>query len=282
MSEENEDDPRAEEMWRIYMTTGEPPAFAGLPWYKKKALRPLIRMLPDDPRCRICYYPLGGIGGSLVRAAFGVAPSKMNPQLCNLCEMAANTFRGGAEIELSMLFADIRGSTAIAEKMPAAEFSRLIDRFYRATTGVLFKMHALVEKLIGDEVTGFFVPGFAGEDHARVAVEAAKGILRATGHGDPDGPWVPVGVGVHTGRAFVGAVTAAGGAADITVLGDTANTAARIASRAGIGEVLFSEVTRRAAGIERAGLEARQLELKGKQEPVDVWVKRSSPSSSQV
>jgi adenylate cyclase len=275
MSEEHENDPRAEEMWRTYMTKGELPLSAEPPWHKKKLLRPLFRMLPDDPRCRICHYPFSGLGGKLVRAAFGVTPSKMNPQLCNLCEKAANTFRGGAEIELSMLFADIRGSTAIAEKMAAPEFSRLIDRFYRATTGVLFKKRGMVEKLIGDEVTGFFVPGFAGEAHARVAVEAAEEILSATGHNDPNGPWVPVGVGVHTGQAFVGAVTDAGGAADITVLGDTANTAARITSRAGIGEILFSEATRGAAQIERAGLERRELTLKGKEEPVEVWVKKA-------
>jgi adenylate cyclase len=273
MSEEIENDPRAEEMWRAYMTQGEFPASAKPPWHKKKLLRPLFRMLPDDPRCRICHYPFNGIGGALVRVAFGVTPSKLNPQLCNLCEKAANTYRGGAEIDLSMLFADIRGSTAIAEKMAAPAFSRLIDRFYRAATGAVFKKHGMVEKLIGDEVTGFFVPGFAGEAHARVAVEAAEEILSVTGHGDPDGPWVPVGVGVHTGRAFVGAVSAAGGAADITVLGDTANTAARITSRAGIGEVLFSEATRRAAKIDTAGLGHRELTLKGKAEPVEVWVK---------
>jgi adenylate cyclase len=278
MSEEIENDPRAEAMWRTYMTTGEPPTSFGLPWYRKKLLRPFFRMLPEDPRCRICYYPFDGIGGRLVQMAFGVTRSKLNPQLCNLCEMAANTYRGGAEIELSMLFADIRGSTAMAEKMPTAEFSRLIDRFYRATTAVLFKKHALVEKLIGDEVTGFFVPGFAGEAHAGVALEAGEEILRATGHTDPEGPWAPCGVGIHTGQAFVGAVSTAGGGADITVLGDTANTAARIASRAGIGEVLFSEVTRRAAELGTTGLERRRLELKGKQEPVEVWAKRAGRS----
>jgi adenylate cyclase len=273
MSEEEEHDPRAEKMWRDYMLTGEFPREAGVPWYRKKMFRPLFRALPDAPRCHICYYPFGGFGGRVMRAMFGITPSKMNPHLCNLCEMAANAFRGGAEIELSMLFADIRGSTHIAEGMAPAEFSRLIDRFYRATTGVLYRKDALVEKMIGDEVTGFFVPGFAGEGHARVALEAGEEILRATGHTDPDGPWVPVGVGIHTGEAYVGAVTAEGGAADITVLGDTANTAARIASKAAAGEVLFSDATREAAGVEPGEMESRRLELKGKSEPVDVWVR---------
>jgi adenylate cyclase len=274
MAEQTEKNPLAEEMWRTYMTTGEAPKFAGSPWFESKFLRPIVKLLPTDPRCRICYYPFGGIGGMLVRTLIGIEASRMNPHLCNVCERAANKYRGGAEIELSMLFADVRGSTGLAEKMSPAEFSRLIDRFYKATTKVLFSRNALVEKLIGDEVTAFFVPGIAGDSHARVAFEAGEEILRATGHGDPYGPWIPVGVGIHTGVAFVGAVSTEGGVADITVLGDTANVAARIASEARAGEVMLSDASRRAAGLKTDGMRARRLELKGRKEPIDVWAKK--------
>ena len=85
---------------------------------------------------------------------------------------------------------------------------------------------------------------------------------------------MPVGVGVHTGVAYVGAVGAGGGVPDITVLGDAVNTAARIASQAGAGELLFSEAARDAAGLPNAGLETRHLSLKGRSEPIDVWVKQ--------
>lgn len=209
----------------------------------------------------------------MARALFGLTPSKMNPQLCNICEHTAAVFRGGAEVEMSLLFVDVRGSTTIAENQSPAEFSRLIDRFYQATAKVLYKKNALLEKLIGDEVTAFFVPGIAGPGHARVAIEAGEEILRVTGHADPRGSWVPVGVGVHTGLAFVGAVGAADSAPDISVLGDTVNTAARIASQAAAGELLFSDAARSAAGIQTGGLAARHLSLKGRTEPVDVWVK---------
>jgi hypothetical protein len=74
--------------------------------------------------------------------------------------------------------------TTLAEKQSPAEFSRLIDRFYTATSKVLYKKNALLEKLIGDEVTAFFVPGVAGPQHARLAIEAGEEILRATGHAD--------------------------------------------------------------------------------------------------
>lgn len=272
------DNPKAEKVWHSYMTTGKLPDYAQPVWFENKYLRPFVRLLPSDPRCRWCYYPFQGIGGRLSRILLGVAPSKLNPQLCNVCERTANNFPGGTEIEVSVLFADVRGSTALAEEMSPAEFSHLIDSFYKATTRVLFKQRAFVEKLIGDEVTGFFVPGFAGETHAHNAVEAGEGILRATGHNNPDGPWIPVGVGVHTGIAFVGAVSSEGGGADITVLGDTANTGARLASQAATGEIVMSDATRVAAGIDTIGMQAQHLKLIGRTEELDVWVKNLSVS----
>src|SRR3990172_11025682 len=90
---------------------------------------------------------------------------------------------GGAEIELSMLFVDVRGSTSITEGMGAAEFSRLMNRFYAAVTQVLIGSDAFIDKLVGDEVIALYLPIFAGKEHARRAVEAAQDVLRATGHG---------------------------------------------------------------------------------------------------
>lgn len=267
-------DSAAEVFWRAYMLTGQAPKIFGAPWYVSRPLRPFVRHLPAEPRCRLCEFPFQGVGGLLAARLFGVKPSKLNPRLCNLCERAASELRGGAEIEMSLVFADVRGSTTIAERLPAAEFSRLIDRFYQAATRALYRKYGLLEKLIGDEVAGFFVPGIAGPDHARAAVEAAEDVLRATGHGSPGGPWVPVGVGVHTGVAFVGTVSPEGGVPDITVLGDTVNIAARLASQARAGELLVSEATRAEAGLAEAGLEHRHLALKGRAQPIQVWVKQ--------
>ena len=167
--------------------------------------------------------------------------------MCNVCERFAKRFRGGTELEITMLFADVRGSTSLAEGVRPAEFSRQINRFYKATTDVLFDTNAFVEKLIGDEVGGFYVPGFSGPNHARIAVEAARKILEATGHTDPSGPWIPVGVGVHTGVAFVGTVEAAEGVSDITILGDAVNTTSRLTSQADPGEVIIRFGDRRNA-----------------------------------
>jgi adenylate cyclase len=176
------------------------------------------------------------------------------------------------ELELSLLFADVRGSTSMAEGMSPTSFSGLIDRFNQTTTTILFRRNAFIEKLIGDEVTGFFVPGFAGLNHARVAIETGREILEATGHDQPGGPWIPIGVGVHTGLAFVGAIGTGAGTTDIAVLGDNVNTAARIASQAGVGELLASKDAIQASALEFPSPETRQLELKGRARPIEAGV----------
>lgn len=271
MDQATEQEQIVEKMWRTYMTEGRVPTFADPVWFKSRRLHPLIMHLPSDPRCKICQYPFKGFGGAIARV-FDVKPSKLNPQMCNFCERAAERFQGGTEIELSMLFADVRGSSTLAEKISPTQFGELMNRFYKATTRVLFSHNAMIEKLIGDEVAGFFVPGFSGEDHASHAVEAARCILDVTGHNDPNGPWLPVGVGVHTGITFVGAVTTTEGAADITILGDNANITARLASLAGPGEIIVSEAASSKARLNTTGLEERHLMLKGKAAAVDVHV----------
>lgn len=260
----------ATEAWYSYMTTGRMPESIPQPWYQKPLLRPLVRRLPADPRCRICHNPFEGFGGRVLNLV-GVERSRLNPYLCNLCEQMAEAFPGGAEVEASILFADVRGSTSIAEGMSASQFSQVIDRFYRAATHAIFQHAGMVEKLIGDEVNGFFVPGIAGEHHAQAALAAAKDILRATGHLAPEGPWVPVGIGVHTGEVYVGTVGEKGHNLDIAILGDNVNTAARLASAARAGEIILSEATRTAAEPTDQALQPLRLNLKGKQEPFDAW-----------
>lgn len=268
MSSQDKHD-HTEENWRTYLLSGE---IEGVYPFSFRTLRDIFRRMPRDPRCSICYSPFAGVGGAFSRVVLNRRPSTMNPQLCDVCETYARENQGGAEIELSMLFADIRGSTTIAESISPAEFSQLINRFYQAATRVLVRHNAMIEKLIGDEVAGLFVPGLSGQEHARVAVNAAQEILSATGHGDGREPWVPVGVGVHTGKAFVGAVRGAGGMSTISALGDAVNTAARLASEAGPGEIVVSEHTWAASGLDLPATPVRQLELKGRSEPIDARI----------
>lgn len=228
--------------------------------------------MPGSPRCKSCYVPFEGLGSRLARLVYGKRPSNLNPQMCNECEKFARQFQGGAEVELTLLFADVRGSTALAEKMSPREFGRLINRFYTAASHVMVHSDALIDKIIGDQVAGMYVPGFAGPDHARVAVEAAHELLEVTGHGRADGPWMPLGIGVHTGIAFVGSVGSQESTTDITVLGDVANTTARLSSTAGPGEIFVSEAAYAQVGSGFASEERRELQLKGKRDVFTVHV----------
>lgn len=200
----------------------------------------------------------------------GRDPSRYNPRFCVKCEVWEHP--GGAEVILTMLFADVRGSTTLAEQMNAREFSQLINRFYTVATHVLIRTDALVDRLMGDQAIGLYIPGFAGPTHPRKAIEAAQELLRLTGHRDSKGPWLPVGIGVHTGPAFVGVVGDENSTADFTALGDNVNITARLASQAGPGEILVSDATYAAAGIDLGELEHRQLELKGKSEATGVRI----------
>ena len=232
-----------------------------------------LRLLPSDPRCELCLAPFSGFGGRLLRATKGIGPSTLNPRYCNDCELLSAEYPGGAETDVAMLFVDIRGSSALAEGMTPAAFSAVIDRFYRVATEVLIASGALIEKLIGDEVTAIFARGFAGPQYVRQAVDTGTRLLASGSTPADDGHLgVPVGVGVHSGRAFVGAVGQAGRLTTISALGDTVNVAARLASRAGPGEMLVSETAYRAAGLNDSGHATRHLELKGRTTPVAVRV----------
>lgn len=263
MPHEHLDQQTIDQIWLETLTHGSSQTLGG-----KMSLRQfqsMMKLLPKNPRCRVCYVPFEGIGGALARHVLGMDRSNLNPSMCNACEKFANKYRGGAEIEISMLFADVRGSTTLAEGMSPLVFGRLIDRFYGIATDILIDANAWIEKLSGDEVTGFFIPAFAGKGHAQAGVDAALAILRATA------PWLPVGAGVHTGLAYVGAVGKEGGKIEITALGDAVNTAARLASNAGAGELLVSEQACSQAQL-NGPAENRRLQLKGRNEPVMVQV----------
>lgn len=271
-------DDMVRDIWFSYITKGDMPDYIDKPWWATKRFRQLYNHLPSNPRCQRCYYPFGGIGGKLMRSFFGVQPSLLNPYICNACDRFVEEHQGGAEAEITILFADIRGSTQLAEKMSPTEFSMLINRFYNTTTSILFEYDAMIEKMAGDAITAFFTPGFS-KNHALSAIQSAEEIISATGHHAPSGPWVPLGIGIHTGMAYIGSIRSDSGASHMAVLGDTANTGARLCAQAKAGEIFVSRVAALAAGLDGEGIEKRQLALKGRSETVETWIIRNPPLS---
>ncbi|MBI2668060.1 adenylate/guanylate cyclase domain-containing protein [Candidatus Woesearchaeota archaeon] len=253
------------EMWRMVLDEGELPSFKRMRW--------LLSYLPSNPRCKICYTPFRGLGAPVMRLIFNKRPSNKNPNICSACDNMARNNPGGAEIELSLLFADVRDSTKLAEGMSPSEFSQLMNRFYSAANKILVDYDAIIDKLVGDEVIGLFVRGLAGQEHAKKAIDAAEKLLEATGN-NTNNPWLPIGIGINTGKAFVGSVGSKENFIDFTALGDSVNTTARLASNARAGEILATENILKAAGRNNNLLERRKLNLKGKSKPVNVRVIR--------
>jgi len=255
-------EPMLDEEMRAVLT-GEHPGLGGI---RRRMMR-----VPASPRCKLCAAPFAGAGGAVLKH-FGFARFAGNPALCEKCIKEFRQ-RGltGTEIPVSLLFADVRGSTGIGERMRPAEFRTYLDRFYRIGSEAILRHDGLVDKFVGDEVIGLFFGGVTGPQHPAAAVRAALDILERAGRPDatPMGP-IPIGAGVHTGVAYVGATGPAGAVDDFTALGDVVNTTARLASAASAGELILSVAAADAAARDTAGAERRALEIRGRQESIDV------------
>jgi adenylate cyclase len=228
-----------------------------------------MRHLPSEPRCRLCKAPYGGLGGRVMRR-FGFGPSRKNPTLCNTCFEEAPM--GGVEMEIGVLFADVRGFTSMSEGMEPKAVADLLNRFYECASAILSRS-AIIDKLVGDEVMALYLPQLFRDDEWEDAMlRDARELLGAVGYGSRGvDPWLRLGVGLDVGRAFVGNV-GSGEVKDFTALGDVVNTAARLQSSAEAGQIVISErlCARLSSGL--GGTSVTSLALKGKSEPEPVRV----------
>ncbi len=250
------------ETWRAVLT-GEMPGLV--------RSRRFFAHLPSTPRCKLCNSPFGK-PGSLLMSVIRRGPSPLNRRLCKWCIRPLLKNPGGAELEISALFADVRGSTGLAEGTSAGDFSHLLARFYGVAAAAIDDHDGIVDKFVGDAAVALFISGFAGPMHAAAAVETARDLLRATGNDGPQ-PWIPIGIGIDTGVSFVG-VVGEGDAVDFTALGDPVNTASRLSGLAAQGEILVSAATAQSAGLDTAGLEHKTLALRGRESGVETFAVR--------
>ncbi len=173
--------------------------------------------------------------------------------------------------QVTVVFADLSGYTAIAERMDPEAVKSLVDRSLRRLGEEVDRYGGRVDKYIGDNVMAVFGAPVAHEDDAERAVRAALGMQYAMTEineslSNTHGVTLELRVGVNTGEVVAGAV-----GNGYTVIGDTVNVAARLQSAARPGSVTVGERTFRRTGqaIEYHRLEP--LTLKGKAEPVPAW-----------
>ena len=229
-----------------------------------------FRALPSAPRCKACQAPFAGPWAPLFRL-LRFRPWQLNQQLCHHCFDGIDKQRGGAEIPVSLLFADVRGSTALAERMSARDFRTILDRFYKVVYRAVDENHGVIDHLAGDGVMALWTPRFGGEAHASHALAAGRQLVSELRGDQVLRGRIPAGVGVHTGTAWVGVVGETG-AHDFTVLGDAPNTVARLGSSAAGGELLLSKAIAAETSTDTSQMERRMLDLKGKSEPFEALV----------
>src|SRR4029078_12585985 len=165
--------------WYDFLTLGSPNErrnrriFRLLPPGPRRPLCVAPFGAPPGPRCRLCAAPFAGAAAPFMRM-IGKRPADHNPNWCSACFDFITEHPGGAEIEPSLLFADIRGSTGMAEGMSPSAYRAILDRFYDVAAQAVIDHDGFIDKFVGDEVVATFAPLLSGERHAAQAVEAAR------------------------------------------------------------------------------------------------------------
>ena len=173
--------------------------------------------------------------------------------------------------QVTILFADLSGYTAVAERMDPEAVKSLVDRSLKRLGQEVGRYGGTVDKYIGDNVMAVFGAPVAHEDDAERAVRAGLGMQEAMGEineqlGQSHGVSFELRVGINTGEVVAGAV-----GDGYTVIGDAVNVASRLQSAGKPGAITVGERTYRATRDAIRYQELEPLELKGKAEPVPAW-----------
>jgi adenylate cyclase len=224
--------------------------------------RRIFGLMPSAARCKFCNAPFKGRYAGAVRT-IGYTPSRKNPSICARCIEHAP--EGGAIVPVAVLFADVRGYTALCEQLEPEKVATLVQTFYETSAAALLAQEGLLGQIAGDEIEGIFVPGLAGSNYRRKAVEAARSLVRAVRYTS-----LEVGIGVASGEEFVGNV-GGGGYKDFAAVGDVTNVAARLTSSARDGQIVVDEETYREVAVAFPDTKREELLLKGKTAPVPAY-----------
>ena len=174
--------------------------------------------------------------------------------------------------QVSVMFADMVGSTALSAKLDPELLGGLIRRYQDAVAGAIGRYGGFVAKFMGDGVLVYFGFPRAFEDAAERAVRAAIGILSEVSAIElPDGTRVQARIGIATGLVVVGEIIGTGMAQERTIVGETPNLAARLQALAGADCILVSESTQKLIGGLFELIHLGAHDMKGFSRPVSAW-----------
>jgi adenylate cyclase len=264
--------PENEQLWHTIFAEGHPLLIQKQQDFSRQGV---------PPRCKLCYAPFGG--AEPVSSDIP-GPSNRNPRFCSLCDGFIRAHPGGAKVQMSMVFADVRGSTRLSETLPLHEYVRLINLFYATVTAIFVDTDGFMMDVTGDEVLALYPPGFSGVKEPdepatvrarRAASKALDAVERLTGvsaSSPPEG--LPFGVSFHTAEVYIGTIRGAeDGIFDVRMWGPEVNRAARLCSLAKPGEAMISRPAAELAGW-RTKSDEREVELKGFTAPTSVFTLR--------
>ncbi len=212
---------------------------------------------------------------------FGITRSKMNPEICTICEHAFERVQKRRHVTraATILFADIRGYTSLSARLDPIVLTQTVSAFQDACAEAVWAHDGIVNKQMGDGLMAIFNFPIRIDRHAEAAIGAGLEIHRrckialaalAARIGAAPGTELGVGVGIHTGPVEIGQFSSV--RSDFTAIGGTVNLAARLEGQAAPGEILLSPEAAAAAGPLMAGTSLRRVTLKGIDAPVDAHV----------